>query len=236
MPLRLKQTLRALLPKEDEPVHFLHIGKCAGTQIGHAIGKLNERRAKMVVKKNEHDTYLRDIPASARYFFSIRDPIARFRSGFYSRQRKGQPRYYYEWTSGEAQAFADFAHANDLAEALFENGELGSQAFRAIRSIRHTAQNQVDWFGMSGDFLERRPPLWIVRQEHFEADMLRLSKRMGEKLEVLTKASSQDPNASHSNDYSGVPDFTSKAIENLRRWYAQDLVFYDQCESWIERQ
>ena len=234
--LGMKRSRQALSNKVQEPIHFLHIGKCAGTQIAHAIEILNQDYGKTVIKKQPHGVYLRDIPQEAQYFFSIREPLSRFRSGFYSRKRKGMPRYKVEWNSGEAKAFADFEHANDLAEALFEDGERGQLAFSAIRSIRHTARNQVDWFVLDGDFLENRPPLWIIRQERFADDMARLSERLGEDLEILGSSAPKDQTERHSNDYTGVPDFSEKAIASLTRWYAQDIAFYAHCERWLDGQ
>jgi hypothetical protein len=88
---------------------FLHIGKNAGTQILHLANQLQHDG--IVINKMPHRSKLRDIDENDQYFFSIRDPISRFKSGFYSRKRKGQPRIYSEWTPHEAAAFKSFEHA-----------------------------------------------------------------------------------------------------------------------------
>ena len=173
------------------------------------------------------------MPNQIDYFFSIRNPITRFKSGFYSRKRKGLPRILAEWTRSEAKAFGTFEHANDLAEALFRPDERGLLAAQAIQAIRHTAMQQIDWFSRIG-FLSLRPPLWIIRQEKFEPDFNRFLARLGLAITCADLRPATDPAAAHRNDYSGTTELTELARENLRRWYARDFVFYDVCEQWMK--
>ncbi len=219
------------MPKK-EIVHFLHINKNAGTQLRHVIEQVNAT-AGIALKREPHKVTLPGIPADARYFFSIRDPISRFKSGFYCRKRKGQPRYHSEWTRYERPAFETFEHANDLAEALFRDDERGRQATAAIRSIVHLAKNQVDWFPMSGSMLAVRPPVWILRTENFEADLAVLLDRLGINAEV---AITRDPVTGHRSDYTDVPPLSELAVANLKRWYAQDIAFCEMCRDWLERE
>jgi hypothetical protein len=213
-------------------VHFLHIGKNAGNEICRYLGQLNQVQDAIEFVAQPHDVYLIHLPEPNEYLFSIRDPIARFRSGFYSRKRKGQPKLYSEWTAYDALAFRDFEHASDLAEALFAEGEAGCRAFAAMKSIRHTSQNQTDWFYCCGHFLSIRPPLAIIRQEKFSQDIFALQRKLGIGAPAMLPS---DDVASHVNDYRGLPELSNKAIENLRRWYAQDFEFYRMCNDWIER-
>jgi len=236
MASQIKQRLKSVVGAQTdqrEPIHFLHIGKCAGTQIKNAAEIINAQSADLRIIKHGHDTYLDDIPTDERYFFAIRDPISRFRSGFYSRLRRGQPLHDYAWSSGEAAAFARFEHANALAEALFADGETGRHAFMAMKSIRHAAQNQVDWFARFGDIFVSRPPIWVLRQEHFSDDLAVLSARIGVDLRQVVEERGRDSSARHANDYAGVPAFSPEAKANLARWYAQDIAFYGLCEWWI---
>lgn len=212
-------------------VAFLHIGKNAGTQIMHLAQQLRDHG--LQVHQLPHATKLYQVPERLDYFFSIRNPVTRFKSGFYSRKRKGQPRLYVEWTKPEALAFGAFEHANDLAEALFRTDRRGNLAAQAIQAIRHTSMQQIDWFERIG-FLEARPPVWIVRQENFEADFDVLLARLGLALTCRDLQPARDPAAAHSNDYSRVPELSDLAKDNLRRWYARDLVFYDLCVQWMK--
>lgn len=214
-------------------VHFLHIGKNAGTEIKRYVDHLRPALAsRWKVVKHRHETWLRDLPPGEPYFFSIRSPLGRFRSGFYGRKRKSLPRYHREWSEHEALAFGDFEHANDLAEALFRKDDLGRKAWAAMKSPKHTAMNQSDWFTACGQFLRVRPPLVIIRQEHFAEDIASLQRKLGVDPPVVLEA---DFVASHRTDYAGVPPLSELAVENLRRWYAQDFEFYDLCCDWVAR-
>jgi hypothetical protein len=213
-------------------IAFLHIGKNAGTQIMHLAQQLKGHGVQ--VHQLPHARKLYEVPPALNYFFSIRDPITRFKSGFYSRKRKGQPRIHVEWTRPEALAFARFQHANELAEALFRTDAAGYEAAQAIQSIRHTAMQQIDWFERVG-FLDLRPPVWIIRQENFAADFGVFLARLGLPLRFDDLQPATEAAAAHSNDYSQVPPLSELARENLRRWYARDLVFYELCVQWMRR-
>lgn len=224
--------LAKLIEDGREALHFLHIGKAAGSQMGLIARKFNSKNARFVIQKHPHHVMLSNLPVTAPYFFSVRDPVTRFVSGFYSRKRKGQPKLYVEWTANEASAFAAFDHANDLAEALFAPGDLGQQAVFAIKSISHTARGQVDWISPMGYFLTHRPPIAILRQEHFNTDLALLSAHLGEDMSRYITA---NPALAHRNDYSSVPELSPKAIANLERWYVQDRMFYTICSDWMEQ-
>lgn len=218
----------------DTDIHFLHIGKCAGTQIRNISEQLLALKAERRIVKHSHDVFLKDLPRQAEYFFSIREPISRFRSGFYSRKRKGAPRLHREWTQYERPAFADFEHANDLAESLFAEGERGLKAWAAMKSIRHTAQNQADWFFWYGTFLDVRPPVWIIRQERFDEDLEVFLRRAKLESHGASLELARDSLEAHANDYSGLPPLSERAKDNLRRWYAQDIEFYRMCDTWLD--
>lgn len=212
-------------------IAFLHIGKNAGTQIVYISNQLRPHGLDII--KYPHNVTLKEIPNNQNYFFSIRNPIDRFKSGFYSRKRKGRPRLNIEWSAYEHKSFNTFEHANDLAESLFEPGELGAVASSAITAIGHISKHQIDWFAGIG-FLELRPPVWIIRQEHLKEDYASFLARLG--LEKLTQyiVPAENPAIAHINDYTGVPIFSMKAIQNLRSWYARDFVFYENCIKFIQ--
>ncbi|AXC50454.1 hypothetical protein DRW48_12885 [Paracoccus suum] len=214
------------------PVNLLHIGKTGGTQLAQLGLEVNERLGALAFLEHRHPVRLRDLPRRGSYAFSIRQPEARFRSGFYSRKRCGQPRFYTPWHPGEVRAFAAFPEANDLAEALFDPGIRGVEARGAINSINHTAVQQVDWFTPSGYFLQQRPPVGIVRTEHFDDDWARLAANLG--FAEIAPRPFDDPVLAHRNDYAGTPPLSARAVENLRQWYARDVAFYADCCAWME--
>ena len=128
----------------------------------------------------------------------------------------------------------DFEHANDLAECLFRNDQQGHEAAQAIESISHTSRHQIDWFQRTGHFLSLTPPLWIIRQEHFDDDFSELLKKSNIALSYSDLKVSKDAITTHKNDYTEVPKFSELAITNLKRWYARDYIFYELCESWMD--
>ena len=213
-------------------IHFLHISKNAGTQMGKIAQQINAD-GRYLVKKHPHSVKLRNIPALEDFFFSVRSPETRFVSGFYSRKRKGQPRIYSEWSAFEREAFGDFDHANELAEALFEPGHVGLRALCAIKSIFHCAEDQVNWFLPMGYFLRVRVPLMIVRQENFESDVTFLFQLLGMPSSPVFDRSAL---GSHANNYADVPTLSPKAVANLRRWYVQDFEFYEKLNHWLANQ
>lgn len=212
-------------------LNFIHIGKNAGTQVTQIGDQINRSSRKYRFVKHGHNSTIARTPAGEKYFFSIRNPVSRFKSGFYSRKRKGQPRIYSEWSPHEALAFAAFEHANDLAEALFERSEKGTAAYCAMRSIMHVCMPQQHAILKDGYFLEVRPPVFILRQENLEADLGTLWEILDLDIDV---SPTSDPVKAHENDYSGAPALSEKAIANLQKWYAADFEFYRMCEDWIE--
>ena len=85
--------------RSKEIVHFLHIRKNAGSQLRYLFEKINAGGWPDPAAAGGAQGHPGDLPPDARYFFSIRDPIARFKSGFYCRKRKSLPRYEIEWTA-----------------------------------------------------------------------------------------------------------------------------------------
>ena len=242
-PVLRKRALRAIAGRslspakvptttEKAPITFIHISKNAGTEIGRRLREANDILGEEIFRKSHHDFKLRRLPKGHDYFFSIRNPVDRYFSAFYSRKRKGRPRYDSEWTAHEALAFEAFDHANDLAEALFSEGQNGKQAFCAMKSISHVARNQVDNFVRTGNFLTVRPPLAIIRVSNLESDLARFMSNLGIDPVVLAP----DPVKSHQNDYSKVPELTDLARKNLAKWYVQDFELFRVCEEWIEAQ
>lgn len=227
--LKIKKS-RAFTGKE---IAFLHIGKNAGTQIQRLSEQINRAQSKHKIIIFGHGCKLVDLPKNAPYFFSVRDPVRRFKSGFYSRKRKGQPRLYNEWEHEEEIAFSDFEHANDLAEALFKGGELGQKAFWAMNNIGHVRSQQVDWFERAGYFLIDRQPIFIIRQEHFDTDFNSFLERLGLGITLKDLQIAKGDKAAHSFNYAGVPELSELAKSNLQLWYKRDLEFYSTCVNWI---
>ena len=90
---------------------------------------------------------LKDIPEGEYVVFFLRDPVSRFISGFYSRKRKGQPRYYYEWIPAEELISNIFRTPNELAVSLADDlSKDHSIARMAMENIQHFRPYK-QWYG-----------------------------------------------------------------------------------------
>jgi hypothetical protein len=208
-------------------VHFLHIGKTGGSALKAALHdhRVTRRHALFL---HGHRFTLRDVPPGEKAFFVLRDPIARFVSGFYSRQRMGRPRYETPWKTGEAEAFAAFPSANDLARALdADDPALAAKAKDAMRSIGHLRHPFLHWFESEAYFLARREDILFVGfQESLSHDFEHLKRRLGLPADLALPG---DPVTAHRNPDDIDKRLDDQAVRNLRAWYAADYSFYELC-------
>ena len=143
------------------PVHFLHVGKTGGTAIKHAIERAGRSTARggggpWAVHLHRHGVTLRDVPDGEKFFFFVRDPVSRFVSAFYSRQRQGRPRYKGQWSRRERVAFECFLTPDQLASALDSTNEAERASARAaMTGISHVRDSYWKWFESEDYFLSR---------------------------------------------------------------------------------
>ena len=218
----------------DDTIHFFHLGRCAGTTIKEFIDKFNEGGHAVSIIPHEHKVVLAKIPERGRYFFSIREPVDRFFSAFNWRQARRTlgPAKGDSHTEQERKAFARFANANELAESLYAEGERGIEAFTAMQEIKHVNRPQYTWFPSVEEVLSARPPLCIIRLDKMQRDLDYLAA----KLQVENRFElTSEKRKRHRNVYSVPPPLSDKAVDNLRRWYAADIQFYELAKAWAEQ-
>ena len=208
-------------------VHFLHIGKTGGTAIKHALNGVSTERYE--IHLHPHQYRLRDAPVGDGVFFFLRDPIARFVSGFHSRQRQGLPRAHFPWKRAERLAFSRFSTPNGLAIALSsEDAEERAAAVSAMNSIGHVKFHYWNWFGDESYFVSRsRDVLFVGRQEILDEDFERLKTVLGLPAGISLP---EDDVESHRNPPDLDPSLEAGAVENLRGWYREDYRFVALCE------
>jgi hypothetical protein len=209
----------------NEYIHFFHIGRCAGRTIKELIKQLNKKSKSFTIMAHEHKVGLSDIPQNSCYFFSIRDPIDRFYSAFYWRKGRAR-RKSDDYSEQERKAFSRFEEANDLAESLFAHDVNGIHAFTAMQEIKHVNRPQNSWFSSVEEVFFLRPPLCIIRLENMQKDLDFLAS----KLELVLPAGQS---RHHQNTYPNTPPLSARALDNLRKWYAADIHFYELAKSWI---
>jgi hypothetical protein len=209
-------------------VHLLHIGKTAGTALMAALRDAPPSGTRILFHK--HYFRLADVPIGEQCFFVVRDPVARFASGFFSRQRQGQPRYFTPWNDGEKEAFARFAKPNDLALALSsDDDELRRMAETAMGNIGHVRDHLHRWFRDEAYLRQRRQDiLFVGSQERLAGDVAALSDLLDTSIDLPT-----DDVASHRNPAHLDRQLDEEAIVNLRIWYREDYALLRLMREWF---
>ena len=222
-------------------LHFVHIGKTGGTAIKRAL-----RRAGLAywrddeavnvpatpygrIKLHHHGFRLSDVAPEDHVFFCLRDPIDRFLSAYYSRLYKGQPRYYFEWTAAERQAFEAFPSPQRLARALAsEDAAERSLAHRAMRDIRH--MNHVcRVVGTPSQLRSRvRQVVYVARQETLSTDWEQLKDLLQLPPDIDLPVSRK---TAHRRDPSLDTTLDPRAIAALKDWYRGDYLLLRYCEA-----
>ena len=214
----------------DRPVHFLHVGKTGGTAFKYSVERAREYHGPLarVIHLHPHTVRLPDVPAGEGFLFFLRDPLSRFVSGFYSRQRQGRPRYVVPWRPGEEDAFRHFRSPNQLALALSarETGER-NRAEAAMRSIGHVRDGYMRWFEDEAYFLSRLDDLFFIGfQERLAEDFAIVKSKL--RLPDSAVLPVDDVQA-HANPPHLDRRLDDEAAGNLRRWYAADTRFVALC-------
>jgi len=159
---KIKQITNQFIGKQI--AHILHIGKTGGSVVKEAL-KPYLLAGKFKIELHDHSFRLKDVPEGEKVVFFLRDPIKRFISGFYSRKRKGQPRYNFPWSPGEEGAFRHFKTPNALASALSsKNKRLKERAVMAMKNITHVNTSYCDWFDSETYFLYRFSDILFIKE------------------------------------------------------------------------
>ena len=213
-----------------EKLFFIHVGKSGGTYLGTALRAL-AKRAEIDIEFTSHQGRITDIlrkNPGCKVIFGVRDPLQIFVSGFYSRQRKGAPRYHAEWSEKEATAFATFATANDLAEALSaDDPALRRSATDAMQAIKHVRKNLRGYL-QGPVFLRQNKDriFFIFDQASLDDDLRVIYQVYGLKMQGWIKNNQE---LRHKNP-SGIDRHLSRlARQNLVEHYKTDLEIYRTC-------
>ncbi|HUN22195.1 MAG TPA: hypothetical protein PK299_03570, partial [Anaerolineales bacterium] len=147
-----------------------------------------------------------------------------------SRKRKGYPRYFLEWTLEEQLTYLSFPNANDLALALSsENEKEKALALLAMKYVQHIRSSYWDWFGDQQYFLSRLQDIFYIGfQETLSDDFEVIKKKLALPKDLNLPT---DPIQSHKNPDHFDKKLSATGIENLRKWYAKDIEFFEFCKS-----
>jgi Sulfotransferase family len=210
-------------------LHFLHVGKTGGTAIKRALRKAGLADTPYgPIELHVHAFRMCDLPPDDHVFFCVRDPLTRFVSGFNSRQRKGQPRRYNEWTPGERRAFEVFPTPQQLAIALASADEQERKlAEGAMRHIRHLRLMRRQLGPPAQLHAHRHQIVYIGRQETLEQDWRQLKRLLGVRPNARLPRSRK---YAHRGDPSVDTTLDAAAERALRAWYASDFLIVRYCD------
>lgn len=186
------------------------------------------------VTVHDHFTRLADLPAGTPVVFAVRDPVARFVSGFNSRLRKGLPRHFAEWTPVLEEGFARFPTPNSLAEALSDADHLRRrQAQLLLTNIFHVATPLSFWLGSVAYLRSRADDVLLVMwQARFDEDFERLKRALALPPEVRLP---RDLVGRHATPPQFETALSPRAVANLTAWYAGDYALYEAALALRER-
>ena len=223
-------------------VHFLHIGKTGGTALKSAIRSGGESSEDIALGDenictpthriilHNHNASLKDVPKGDKFFFFVRDPIERFVSGFYSRKRKGRPRYFSTWSDDEKKAFERFETPNELALSL-SSGDLEEEkiAAHAMKSIEHVGDMYSEWYESKEYFLSRlSDAIMVGRTENLDRHFPEIKKVLSLSDNATLPTSEEK---AHKNPYSELNTYLEKEARiNLKKWYREDFEFLSMCK------
>ncbi len=227
--LRLQAKIEQAVKRSrgKQPVHFLHIGKTGGSAIKHALCPAL-KSDRYVLHLHPHRVRLSDVPPGENVFFFLRDPVTRFGSGFFSRQRQGKPRYFIPWSHEEKIAFGNFHLPNQLALALSSpNEEERAKACDAMRSIRHVRNSYWKWL-KDEQYLDLRADdiLFVGLQENLASDFEVFKSKMSLPDNLVLPA---DDLCAHRNPSNIDRSLQSEAVDNLKHWYKEDYACLELC-------
>lgn len=212
-------------------VHFLHIGKTGGTAIKHALAEASKPPGLDLVLHG-HDIALDVIDPGEPVIFSLRDPVSRFVSAFFSRLRCGQPRYFFPWSELEQRVFSTFTTPEALALALADPAsESHALAREALESIRHF--RRLNRWLIGEDFLlaRRSQILFVAFQESLARDFTILRRLLD--LPALVSLPTGDVEA-HRNPPGLTKTIAPMGVEALRHWYSEDARLIEMCRQLMQ--
>ncbi|SFR33193.1 hypothetical protein [Litoreibacter janthinus] len=208
------------------PICMLHIGKTGGSFL-RSVLKHNENRWTQPLHLLGHGATLggtaKRFGADRKLAFVVRDPLARFSSAFYSRQRQGRPTYQSQWSAEEAAAFLWFETAEELALALASpKARERSAALFAFGAIQHLKSDLRHYLGGVESLLRERDNIAVC------VDLPDLDAHLGDILACLGLPEFEMPPKPNTHAApEPLPKLSAQAEAALRTHWAEEFELYD---------
>ena len=215
-----------IVSKSTPSICMLHIGKTGGSYL-RSILKHNEARWTLPLHLLGHGATLKGTAkrfgADRQLAFVVRDPLVRFSSAFYSRQRQGRPTYQSQWSAEEAAAFLWFETAEELALALASKNEREkSAALFAFNAIQHLKGDLRHYLGGVETLLAARDNIAVcVDLPDLDAHLPKIMACLGVPDYVMP------PNPETHNSPNQIPNLSPRAEAALRAHWAEEFELYE---------
>ncbi|TDT73952.1 hypothetical protein BDE40_2731 [Litoreibacter halocynthiae] len=215
-----------IVNKSTPSICMLHIGKTGGSYL-RSILKHNEARWTRPLHLLGHGATLKGTAkrfgADRQLAFVVRDPVTRFSSAFYSRQRQGRPTYQSLWSAEEAAAFLWFETAEELALALASKNEREkSAALFAFDAIQHLKGDLRHYLGGVETLLAARDNIAVcVDLAHLDAHLPAIMARLG------LPDFDMPPKPKAHTAPAPAPKLNPQAERALRAHWAEEFELYD---------
>jgi hypothetical protein len=208
---------------------MLHVPKTGGTAVKAALAGQTPPGVRLLL--HSLGVALADLPPDDELFLFLRDPVARFVSGFEGRRREGRPAHYRPWTPAERRAFERFPSADVLALALrSDKDDERQRAQAAMKIIRHGRDHFSDWLGDSDLVRSRRDRILLIGwQETLEQDFAALRGLLGLPADIRLPADQAVAHRADPRNAAGR-QLSPAAAEAIRDWYAADYALIDLLE------
>lgn len=208
---------------------LLHIGKTGGSALRDVIDTWSERsgdtKTVMLRHRDRLPQVCVDHPHASIGFF-VRDPLTRFMSSFYSRQRQGLPRHNSPHSAAEKTAFERYDTVRDLANSLAAGD---TEARDAIQAIIHCRKGLVHYLGSAKVLRACQNRIAFIGQtENFDADVARLKSIAQIDADILPPA---DDTGAHRNPSNLDLGLSPQGHGALRTWLAREYRLYGWCLS-----
>ena len=230
---RLNSFRIAIPPDETTGCHFytfLHVGKGAGTTIEEwsgGLGNANRIKEEYHFRFNRNHLHVLGDDKTSCYMFTVRDPISRWVSGFWSEARVGCPDHYGiqdpQHISLIRFPLFMFPTPNALAEAL-SDPVLGFFARRAVGAIRHTRWNFEYYLPNLEDMIRAKRIPFVASVNTLASDIAHVEKIIGVKSSFNISAS---PHAHANSLQSSLSKLSPLAICNLVQLLKRDYELMD---------